>query len=129
MEELRNVWENYGDANPIPHGGFWIKKIGINEYEYVELSFVDDTFEFIIDSGLVDLTDDWIDWNAVNKTCDINENTCDEWKVRELVWYYGHSNFGSYGEDYTFKYSKNYDKQEEVEKEIEEALKGYGIEI
>lgn len=114
-------WVNYGDVNPIPHGGLWIKQEenSPNEYRYVELELVDHDGNFEIYSGLVDLTDSWIDWDGVNKSCDIHADTSDEHKVQSLLWYYGHSNFGSYGPDAIIPY--------EAESLIIEALAAYGI--
>lgn len=117
-------WENFGDVNPIPHGGFWVKKVGETEYEYVSLDLMDGT-SYLISSGKVDLSDNWIEWEKIFKSCDINESAENQWKVKDVVWYYGHHNFGGEHPDYEFKYNS----ETENEEEIKEALKSWGIEI
>lgn len=120
---MKNVnWVNYGDVNPIPHGGFWIKQTGETTYDYVELTLVNNgmttpRMEYWIISGTVDLSDDWLEWPSVFETFDIDEDTNNEFKVNSVVGYYGYSDFGNV--DYTFLLDEK--------DQIKEALKGYEI--
>ncbi|AIF72143.1 hypothetical protein LD11_gp267 [Bacillus phage Riley] len=104
-------WENYGDVNALEHGGVFIKKDmdypGDKCYYIVKLINMTSACGedgFTIEEGYVDLKDDWIDWEAVESTCDIADS--DEIKVVDVFGYYGVNEFN--GE------STIYDNESEV---------------
>jgi len=98
-------WVNYGDANPMEWGGEFVKKDADypNDkcYYIVKLTNMNTACGedgFMIEEGYVDLKDDWIEWEAVESTCDIADS--DERKVCDVFGYYGINEFN--GETYNF---------------------------
>ncbi|AGY48660.1 hypothetical protein Spock_260 [Bacillus phage Spock] len=116
-------WTNYGDVNALEHGGDFIKKDSDYPldkcYYYVKVINMynacgEDGYR--VEEGYIDLNDSWIDWNAVETTCDVSDR--DEIKVIDVVSYYGMEEFN--GETY------NFDDETEVLEHL--AAKGICIE-
>lgn len=116
-------WENYGDVNALEHGGDFIKKDSDYPldkcYYYVKVINMynacgEDGYR--VEEGYIDLNDSWIDWHAVETTCDVSDR--DEIKVIDAVSYYGMEEFN--GETY------NFDDETEVLEHL--AAKGICIE-
>jgi len=91
-------WTNYGDVNALEHGGDFIKKdidYPLDKcYYYVKVINMynacgEDGYR--VEEGYIDLNDSWIDWNAVETTCDVTDR--DEIKVIDVVSYYGMEEF------------------------------------
>jgi hypothetical protein len=102
-----NEWKNYGDVNPIPHGGFFVKAddkiLFPGCYYIVTITDMDSACGepgFLISSAYVDLNDDWIDWDRVTDYAGIGEDNEPEWLVEAAVSYYGPENFGGSSEVY-----------------------------
>ena len=76
MAKLKE-WVNYGDVNPIEHGGMWIREEEGSEGERFEFVKLQEWFDehIAIHHGVVDITDDWIDKEAVGRYADVNEET------------------------------------------------------
>ncbi|UNA01665.1 OCR-like antirestriction protein [Bacillus phage vB_BcgM] len=98
-------WENYGDVNALEHGGVFIKKdtdYPLDKCYYVVKVINMDSAcgeeGYMVEECYMDLKDDWIDWEAVESTCDIAES--DGVKVCDLLSYYGITEFN--GETYEF---------------------------
>jgi hypothetical protein len=111
-------YEAYGDVSPIEHGGRWVKKLKPQEFMVVVLDQVEDVAEG--DNNLrlgicyVDLTDEWIDKQAVEDYCDVE--TSNEQIALNVVSYYGAENCGG-----SYSYMK--------EEEAIETLATYGITV
>lgn len=91
-------WTNYGDVNALEHGGDFIKKDSDYPldkcYYYVKvINMYNACGEdgFMVEEAYIDLNDSWIDWNAVETTCDVTNR--DEIKVIDVVSYYGIEEF------------------------------------
>ena len=85
-------WENYGDINPIEHGGVFVKKDVHNGREYMVIHltpFYDDGEKWLIIDAYVDLNDDWIDWDDVKSTMGTPDNADDKYLATDVVHYYG----------------------------------------
>ena len=116
---MEKKWINYGDVNPIEHGGLWIMHDRGNTYRVVELYKVPkevmENFHALADL-YVDLDADWVDWPDVAACSDIDLDTCSDIdKVIALVQFYSNLEFGE-------QYFINSDN-------IIEELKKYDIEI
>lgn len=102
-------WENYGDVNPVEHGGVFVKhdkEIGGRCFYIVKLDSVDDGNgeQWHLINGYIDLDDDWIEWESVKSTMDIQENTDDESLAVDLIHYYGtHLSNGAWETHYSEK--------------------------
>ena len=114
------VWENYGDVNPIEHGGFWIKPdvpTFPGCFYIVESSVMDDQYGWFVSDGYVDINDDWIEWKGVYEYTDTNWT--DEPHIRAMAafQYYGPHEFS--GEC----------KQVHTETELKAELEEWEIEV
>lgn len=98
-------WENYGDINPLEHGGEFIKKD--SDYPLDKCYYIVKIINmgtacgedgFMVEEGYVDLNDDWIDWEDVESTYDTADS--DEIKVCNVFGYYGVNEFN--GDTYKF---------------------------
>jgi hypothetical protein len=108
-------FENYGDINPLQHGGIFIKQIGETEYHIVTNDILEDMEGYsIVGSSIIDITDSWIDIDGVKNSCGITVNN--KQLTSDILWYYGH--YHCNGEQETIK-----------NEEVIEYLKKYGIEI
>ena len=66
---MENKWESYGDVNPLEHGGVWVRqdKDDKNCFTVITLDLYDEedgTYQFT--NSYIDITDSWIDWEAVS---------------------------------------------------------------
>lgn len=103
---MKTVWENYGDINPLVHGGLWIVKDSTNNTAYyvVKVELLDDIDNtWLYDDCYVDVSENWINWDNVNSCCDINKSSSNIDKVIALMSYYSPLEFGSYTEKITGK--------------------------
>jgi hypothetical protein len=95
-------WVNYGDVNPLEHGGLWLlqDEENENEFDIVEL-LVGDSWEegkvYFLSDGHIDVTDDWIDWDMVG----VNEDVPADFKAMSAVNAYGMIEFGANPVKYT----------------------------
>lgn len=92
-----NKWENYGDENPIEHGGFWIFKDKDFEDSYyvLVLDKDPDSDKFILKDLYVEINDDWIEWESIANYLGVSlEEMSDIDKVRGAVDYHNYLNFG-----------------------------------
>lgn len=88
-------WQNFGDANPLQHGGTWIIKDSENCYIVVKTTPNDERENsWLYEECYVDITDSWIDWDAVKSSCDTPNDASDEMKALDIVSYYGCVNCG-----------------------------------
>jgi hypothetical protein len=91
-------WENYGDMNPLDHGGFWIKRMeGVpTEFSIVTLDIMSDSApnKYLISTGYVDIEDSWIDWEGVRSTMDTREGAEPIELARDVFEYHGSLNCG-----------------------------------
>lgn len=99
---MEKTWTNYGDVNPIEHGGMWVSHDteiqGRNYYVIQSEMLHDGTFQVI--DAYVDLDDSWIEWDSVKSTMDTSNDASDESLAVDLVRYYG--THCSHGEILTF---------------------------
>lgn len=112
-------WTNYGDVNPIEHGGTFVKHdevIGGRNYYAIKLTPMEDGTWLVID-GYIDLDDSWIEWESLRSTMDTPIDASDELLACDCVEYYG--NHTSNGEE----------KIISERKEIEKFLENRGIVI
>lgn len=111
-------WENYGDVNPIEHGGIFVKadEDFPKSFYIVEVVPVFDSEEtWQISDLYVDVDNDW-DWDSIYSYADLNDDSDDVWKAIALAQYYGYIEFGS---------AKMVDSESEVINELKE----FGIEL
>lgn len=90
---MKNSWENYGDVNPIEHGGMFVKKdtYGERNFYVIQLTPMDgsDKEEWLIQDGYIDLDDSWIEWGSVQSTMDTPKDADDEYLATDVMHYYG----------------------------------------
>jgi hypothetical protein len=90
---MSNEFENYGDVNPLMHGGIWVKDIGNNEFEIIRNNLEDNNN--LIDVMLVNISDDWIEKNKVMSYIGMTEDTFDPIQYAiGCTEYYSPNNFG-----------------------------------
>ncbi|MEB9013938.1 hypothetical protein P4H82_27605 [Bacillus cereus] len=98
-------WTNYGDVDALENGGDFIKKDSDYPldkcYYYVKVINMynacgEDGYR--VEEAYIDLKDDWIDWEAVESSCDVAER--DEIACINLLSYYGVNEFN--GEAFSF---------------------------
>jgi hypothetical protein len=103
-QEQQNIYENFGDVNPLDHGGIWVKQINKTEYEIVKN--IPETNE-IYDLS-IDITDSWIEKNDVMSFIGMTNESFDPlWFAIGCTDYYSPENFGSI--------YKMYDEKELIE--------------
>ena len=101
-------YENYGDANPLMHGGIWVKKIGETEYEIIKNDPEDETLSDLT----VDISDHWLQKHDVMSYIGMTEETFDPIHFAiGCTDYHSPDNFGSfyrnYNEEKVIKFLKN----------------------
>lgn len=113
-------WVNVGDIDFMEHGGEFIKRDSdlplekcYHVVKVINLYSACGEDGYLLEIGYVDINDDWIDWESVESSCDIEND--DFVKIANLLSYYGITEFG--GE--TYKYDE--------ESEVLERLAGLGI--
>jgi len=98
-------WNNYGDINPIEHGGIFIKKSyddpGDNSYDVVTINRVsnaDQTLDenmWVLSNMHFDMDNlDWVDWKAVCDSTEIGKDNREIDQIIALWYYYGTDEFG-----------------------------------
>lgn len=107
-------YENYGDANPLKHGGIWVKQIGYNIFNIV--GNIPETAELY--NVEVDIKSRCIDRQEVTA---VAEALCEDyvdptWFAIACIIYYGAHDFG---ETYIYK----------TEEELIEKLNNLGIDL
>lgn len=115
-----NEWENYGDINPIEHGGMFVKQdleISGRYYYVVSLTHIGSEGKWLLIDGYIDLNDDWIEWDSVKKTMNTPKDADDRYLATDVMHYYG--THCSNGEEVLL----------ESEKEVREWLKLRGINV
>jgi hypothetical protein len=91
-KEKQNNYENYGDVNPLEHGGIWVKQINENEYEVIKN--IPETSE-VYDLS-IDITDSWIEKDSIMSFVGMSEEEFDPvWYAIGCTNYYSPENFGS----------------------------------
>lgn len=86
-------WKNYGDVNPIQHGGFWATQDQINSNCYYVLANEPQENDMhVFNDMYFDLSDNWIDWDAVESSTSKTEDPIQ--KCQNLFWHYGFAEFG-----------------------------------
>lgn len=105
---MKNEWHSFGDVNPLLYDGEWVRMIGEKQYQVVCVTPVDEKTIRITDS-VVDLTDEWIDIDAIKKFTGDNGN--DEYGIaNDAVYYWGYIQFS--GNEY------DYNDESEVKKHL-----------
>ena len=115
-----NKWENYGDENPVEHGGFWVKKERDIEdcYYVITLAYYPDNENFILTDMYIDISSYWIDWKKISDYLGIPIEKLEiKDKIIGAISYYDYLNFE--GDVLSFK------SEEEVLKKLLE----YSIKI
>lgn len=88
------MWTNYGDVNPLEHGGLWIDYDKDECYRVISLGIFDDSYLF--GECYVDLSDSWINWEDVLDFVGCDTFLPPEQAVVAVISYYPIVNFGSY---------------------------------
>lgn len=90
--EKQNSYENYGDVNPLDHGGIWVKQITETQYEIIKnIPETNELFDMSID-----ITDNWIEKEGVMSFIGMDEQSFDPvWYAIGCTDYYSPENFGS----------------------------------
>lgn len=90
---MSRKWENYGDVNPVEHGGLWISKDPDTKSSYYLVEFNPfDGGGYRIGDAYIDLTDSWISWEDVESYVDNMETDIE--KVIGIHSYYGAEHSG-----------------------------------
>lgn len=90
------TWENYGDVNPIEHGGKWIHKEGETTFRIIRLEFDDHQQKNLLHDLHVDISDSWIDRDDIISYADLSEDTdyfAEDFAIA-CITYYSVENFG-----------------------------------
>lgn len=97
LEESNNSLEfsNLGDVN-FADGGCLVAKNGENSYVVVKCDYLWDAEEptWVLTEDYIDITDDWIDREAVEKFADCDRDTEPEFFARAVIDYYGTQSYG-----------------------------------
>jgi hypothetical protein len=89
--EKQADYENFGDVNPLDHGGIWVKQINKTEYEIIKN--IPETLE--IYNMSIDITDSWLEKDSVMSYLGMTERDFDPlWFAIGCTDYYGVLNFG-----------------------------------
>jgi len=92
MTEKRYDFINYGDVNPLDHGGIWVKEI--NEAVFEIVKNIPETKELYYLE--VDITDTWIEKEGVMSFIGMTEEEFNPvWYAIGCTDYYSPENFGS----------------------------------
>ena len=115
-------WKNYGDENPIEHGGIFVREDedGFpNAYYMVRINQSQDEDEsWFLDDMYFDLNNiEWVEWEKVNNYSDINNTSDDINKIIALASFYGSQEFG---------HTETFHKKEEL---IHTLKENYHIEL
>jgi hypothetical protein len=95
MTEQLMTWTNYGDVNPIEHGGMFVSKDkdSSSERQFYVIQVIPNGYEgeekWLVYDGLIDLEDSWIEWDAIKETMDTPEGSDDEYLATDVMHYYG----------------------------------------
>lgn len=93
MTETLMTWGNYGDVNPIDHGGMFVSKDEDVERSFyvIQVTPLEDSTEerWLVQDGYIDLDDSWIEWDRLKATMDTPENADDEYLAIDVMQYYG----------------------------------------
>lgn len=88
-------YESYGDVNPLEHGGQWVKKTEIDhEYSIVSITPYEDKtdekdlYSILFSTCVIDITDSWIDKDAVTDYADTPKDN-EEVYALDILSYYG----------------------------------------
>ena len=103
----KDLYENYGDCNPLDYCGLWIRKTANNEYKFVRVQNTswyckDEIPTYILCNGYINTTNDWIDRESVISFSGLDE-TIDSDSVEYAIAcldYYGSIEFSDGVEDY-----------------------------
>lgn len=111
-------WENYGDINPLEHGGRWFLQDGEHSYKMVEIvNHIEKDETWIVYDMYIDV-EDWMDDKRVRRTTGTEEGKNDDVSyAMDCIDYYGGEEFGA--QPYEISGREN----------IIMELKKYGIEI
>lgn len=89
---MENKFKNYGDVNPLDHGGIWVKQINNHTFEVIRN--IPETNE--VYNMEVDITDSWIEKEEVLSFTGMTEENFDPiWYAFSCTQYYGVENFGN----------------------------------
>ena len=98
MTNKVNKYVNYGDVNPMEHGGIWLKRDLDTDENYpcfwVVTIQLNENEDYITRDLYVDLSSDWIEWDSVYSFAGIDVNATFEEKVIAAIEYYNPLNFG-----------------------------------
>lgn len=88
---MEKLYENYGDINPLVHGGVWVKQI--NETTFSIIENVPGTNR--LKNMEVDISSTWIERESVMSFIDMTEEDFDAlWFAVGCSHFYGVDNFG-----------------------------------
>jgi hypothetical protein len=99
LATMEKNWTNYGDVNPIEHGGVFVMQEDGTTFRIVKLQFVDDEGKNLLTDLHVDVSDTWIEKEAVGNFADLNEAS-EDYNVQLAIActdYYDPANFGCDG--------------------------------
>jgi len=85
------TYKEYGDVNPIEHGGQWVKKIDEHVYDIITIQNIEDVEGeplILFSEVQIEVTDKWINKNEVISCCDTPKDN-EEMYALDIVSYYG----------------------------------------
>lgn len=93
MIENKTVYTNYGDINPIEHGGIFVNQESETEFRIIKLTFIDHEEKNVLWDMYVDVSDNWIEYESVENTCDVSRTDNLQFAIA-CTEYYSPANFG-----------------------------------
>ena len=121
----KDLYENYGDVNPLDYEGLWLRKVNDYEYEYVRVQNTqwycnDETPTYLLSSGTITTNEDWIDYESITSCYGTEDIEIDSFEYAVAVLnYYGDREFCT-----------NYDEYKTTSrKEARKFINGFGIVI
>lgn len=92
--------ENYGDVNWLEHGGIFVEVTNITEVNIITVN-KEEEGKWRIANVMVDIADEWINWQQVNEYGGLNEDSPMIDKAIIVLSYYGTLEFGDEGTIFT----------------------------
>lgn len=88
--KLTGDWSDYGDIHFLIHGGKFIREDSVDGFDIVSIS-LDPEDESLVYIGecYVDITDDWIDFEAVRRHSGLDQSVTGERLAEAIHSYYG----------------------------------------
>lgn len=90
----KNKWIAVGDVNPMEHGGVWTQKESDTIFRIVRIDKTCNENEWFVQTGYIDISDEWINKKSVMDYAGITEETFEPMNYAEsCFWFYSYEEF------------------------------------